>query len=133
MANVHLTEASLETLGQLLDGQVLALFQKLMQQAITDCENRPSDDKARQIKVILNLKPKSRTEQIDDRHSRTILDGIALTVDMDVKCPTRKTMAIDCGVGPGHSLLFNPHNAFNHRQAPLPLVMEGDATVRMPA
>jgi hypothetical protein len=48
---------------------------------------------------------------------------------MDIKCPTRKTIEFDCGVGENHALLFNPDNPHNHRQAGLPLVFEGEAEV----
>lgn len=96
-----------------------------MQQAIKDCENRPSEKKARKVIAVLDIVPKTRVEQIDETHSRIVIDGLALSVNMDVKCPVRKTIEFDCGLGDGHKLLFNPHNAHNHRQAPLPLVVEG--------
>jgi hypothetical protein len=130
---LNLVELNLDTLGQLMDGQILAQFERLLEQAIADCEKRPNEAKSRKVIAILNITPKTRVEQIDDTHTRTVLDGLGLTLDMDVKVPARKTIEFDCGVGIGHKLLFNPHNAHNHRQQPLPLVLEGSATVPMRA
>lgn len=128
---LNLVELNLATIEQLQDGAIFQQVQKLIAQAVTDCENRISEKRPRKIVLQLEIEPMTRSEEIDETHSRRVLDGVKLRLQMDIKCPTRKTIEFDCGVGDGHVLLFNPDNPHNHRQAPLPFTVEGNATVPM--
>lgn len=130
---INLVELDLNTLHQLQDGAIFEQVQKLIKQAVADCENRPGEERARKVTLQLELKPVTEYEEIDDTHTRKVLSGLKLSLQMDVKCPTRKTIEFDCGVGEGHALLFNPDSPHNHRQAALPLTLDGDATVPMTA
>src|SRR5690349_19047350 len=130
---INLIELNLATIQQLQDGAVFQQAQKLIQAAVADCESRISEKRPRKIVLQLEIEPVTRLEDIDEEHTRRVLDGVKLRIQMDIKCPTRKTIEFDCGVGENHSLLFNPDNAHNHRQAGLPLTFEGEATVPMTA
>jgi hypothetical protein len=123
---VNLVELDLSTLQQLQGGAVFQQVQRLIAAAVTDCENRPTEERPRKVNIQLEIIPVSRRETIDDTHFRQVLDGVKLRLQMDLKCPTRKTMEFDCGVGSNHTLLFNPHNPLNHRQADLPLTFEAN-------
>lgn len=128
---INLVELDLNTLHQLQGGAIFEQVQKLIKQAVADCENRPAEDRARKVTIQLEMKPVTRIEDIDETHRRLVLDGLKLSLQMDVKCPTRKTIEFDCGVGDGHALLFNPDSPHNHRQAPLPLTLDAPDTVAM--
>lgn len=127
---INLVELDLESLKQLQGGAVFQQVQKLIQAAVLDCENRPAEERARKVTLQLEIKPVSRIEEIDETHTRRVLDGLKLSLQMDVKCPTRKTIEFDCGVGDNHTLLFNPDSPHNHRQHGLPLTFD-NATVPM--
>lgn len=123
--NPHLLDFDLETLKHLGNGAVFAQIMRLIQQCVEDCEKRPKDDRAREVKIVLKLQPKTREEEgIDEEIVRHIADGIALTILCDNKLPNRKSMSFDCGIGPGGKILFNPYNPTNHRQLPLPVVID---------
>lgn len=124
--DINLIELNLSTLQQLQGGAVFQQAQRLIQQAVADCENRVSEKRPRKVVIQLEVEPVTRLEQIDEEHTRRVLDGVKLRLQMDVKCPTRKTIEFDCGVGEGHALLFNPENPHNHRQAALPMTFDSE-------
>ena len=124
---INLIELDLTTLKELQGGAVFQQVQKLIAAAVADCENRPGEDRPRKVVIQLEMKPVTRFEEIDENHTKRVLDGIKLSLQMDVKCPTRKTIEFDCGVGENHALTFNPDSPHNHRQAGLPFVIEGNA------
>lgn len=130
---INLVELDLASLQQLQGGAVFQQVQKLIATAVADCEARPGEDRVRKVSIQLELKPVTRCEEIDDSHTRKVLDGLKLSLQMDVKCPTRKTIEFDCGVGDNHALLFNPDSPHNHRQAGLPLTFEHGEVVPMTA
>jgi len=126
---VAVVELNLGTIHQLQGGAIFEQAQKLIQAAVTDCENRPGEERPRKVVLMLELTPITRIEDIDETHTRRVLDGVKLKFHMDVKCPTRRTIEIDCGVGEGHQILFNPDSPHNHRQEPLPLTFENEQIV----
>lgn len=131
---INLVELNLATIQQLQEGAIFQQVQRLIAGAVADCENRPAEERARKVSIQLEILPVSRLEEIDDTHTRRVLDGVKLRLQMDVKCPTRKTIEFDCGVGENHALLFNPDSPHNHRQAGLPLTFENEpATVPLTA
>lgn len=123
---INLVELNLATIQQLQNGGVFQQVQRLIAAAVADCENRPAEERPRKVSIQLEILPVSRLEEIDDQHTRRVLDGVKLRLQMDVKCPTRKTIEFDCGVGDNHALLFNPDSPHNHRQAGLPLTFENE-------
>jgi hypothetical protein len=128
---INLIELDLTTLKELQGGAVFQQVQKLLSAAVADCENRCGEERDRVVTLKLAIKPVTRSEEIDDSHSRKVLDGVKLKLEMDLKCPTRRTIEFDCGVGDNHALLVNPDSPYNHRQAALPLTFEGAASVPM--
>jgi len=129
---LNLVELNLATLQQLQDGAVFQQAQKLIQQAVADCESRLGEKRPRKVVIQLEIEPVTSLIDIDEEHTKRILDGVKLRLQMDIKCPTRKTIKFDCGVGEGHALLFNPDNPHNHRQAGLPLTFDGEARETVP-
>lgn len=129
---LNLVELNLATIQQLQDGAVFQQAQKLIQQAVADCESRLTEKRPRKVVIQLEIEPVTALVDIDEENTKRVLEGVKLRLQMDIKCPTRKTMEFDCGVGEGHSLLFNPENPHNHRQAGLPLTFDGDARATVP-
>lgn len=129
--DLNLVELNLETIRDLQDGAIFQQVQKLIASAVADCEARPGEERSRKINIQLELKPVAAVRDLDDKHSVRVLDGVKLYIHMDLKCPTRKSAEIDCGVGEGHALLFNPESIYNHRQALLPGTIDGVASVPM--
>ncbi len=129
---INLVELDLSTIQQLQGGAVFQQAQKLIAAAVADCENRPAEERPRKVSIQLEILPVSRFEEIDDAHTKRVLDGVKLRLQMDVKCPTRKTMEFDCGVGENHALMFNPDSPHNHRQAGLPLTFDEEGRVTVP-
>ncbi len=123
---INLVKLDLTTIQQLQGGAVFQQVQRLIAQAVADCESRPGEERGRKVNLSLEISPVTRVEEIDDAHSRLVLDGVKLKFQMDLKCPTRKTIEFDCGVGDNHTLLFNPDSPYNHRQAGLPLTFEAE-------
>lgn len=74
---------TLETLGQLDDGTVRLLIEKAMQEAFTDCDNRPMLSKARKITIQLSAIP-----ALDERHGA--MKGIHLAVQVKSTLPPRQ-------------------------------------------
>lgn len=132
--NINLVELDLASLQQLQGGQVFNQVSKLIASAVADCENRPAEERERVIVLKLSIRPESSVQEIDENTTRRVIDSLKLKLDMDLKCPTRRTIEFDCGLGEDHKLLFNPHSPHNHRQQPLPLVLDGEVTtVKMPS
>lgn len=121
----YLLEFDLETLRQLGGGAVFNQIARLIQQCVDDCEKRPGEKRARKVMINLELSPKSHEEPgIEEDSVRLLADGIDLVIKCDNKLPNRKSMSFDCGIAKGGKLLFNPHNPINHRQMPLPIVID---------
>lgn len=123
---INLVELNLETIKELQGGAVFQQVQKLIAAAVADCESRIGEKRPRKVVIQLEIEPVTRVDQINDEHFQNVLDGVKLRLQMDLKCPTRKTIEFDCGVGDNHSLMFNPENPHNHRQAGLPFTIEGE-------
>ena len=123
--NPHLLDFDLETLRQLGNGAVFNQIMRLIEQCVDDCQRRPGEKRPRKVMIQLNISPKSHDEAgIDEDTVRKVADGIELMVTADNKLPNRKSMSFDCGIGPGNKILFNPYNPVNHRQLPLPVVLD---------
>lgn len=121
----HLVDFDLETLRQLGNGMVFNQVMRLIQQCVEDCSARPLEKRPRKVLIVINLTPKTHDEPgIDEDTVRQIADGIGMVIQCDNKLPNRKSMSFDCGIGKGGKILFNPHNPVNHRQMPLPIVLD---------
>jgi hypothetical protein len=124
---INLVELDLASLQKLGGGAAFAQITRLLEEAVEDMDRRPQEKRARVIDIKLHLKPKTRLESLDENTHRTVLDGVNLAIEMDLRRPKRKTLEYDLGVSDGNKIFFNPDDAFNHRQAPLPFV-EGEVT-----
>ena len=123
--NPHLLDFDLETIRQLGNGAVFNQIMRLLQQCVDDCEKRPGEKRPRKVMVAIEISPKSHNEAgIDEDTVRLVVDGLELVIKCDNKLPNRKSMSFDCGIGPGGKILFNPYNPVNHRQLPLPVVID---------
>lgn len=72
---------TLDTLGDLDDGTVKRLIEKAMQEALTDCDNRPALGKARRVTIQLSLEPEQ-----DDRGA---MKGVHMDVQVKTALPAR--------------------------------------------
>lgn len=124
--NPHLLDFDLETLKHINGSMAFQQIQRLIDICVDDCRRRPGAKKARKVIIVLKIRPKTRREQdpIDGEIVRTILDGCGLGIESDYKIPKREMDEVDCGVSPQGRLLFNPGSPDNHRQIPLPMVLD---------
>lgn len=121
----HLLDFDLETLRLLGNGVPYKQIMRLITQCVDDCAARPSEARPRKVLIQINLCPKCHNEAGPDEDTvRNVIDGLDLTIQCDSKLPNRKSMSFDCGIGPGSKILFNPDNPVNHRQIPLPLILD---------
>ena len=49
---INLVELDLSSIQQLHGGAVFQQVQKLIKQAVADCENRPSEDRSRKVSLL---------------------------------------------------------------------------------
>lgn len=125
MTNPHLLDFDLETLRRLGNGAVFTQIMRLLDQCVDDCQKRPAEKRPRKVMIQIELAPKYHEEPgIDEDTTRNVVDGLDLVIKCDNKLPNRKSMSFDCGIGPGNKILFNPYNPVNHRQMPLPIVLD---------
>jgi len=128
----RLLELDFSTFAQLGNGQLERQVQKLIRQAVQDMENRPGEKRARKVRIILSLSPKTHVEANEmNGASEVVLDGAGLKVECGLVVPTRQSMEFDVGFGIDHQVLFNPDSPHNHRQRMLPAMDVDEATVPM--
>jgi hypothetical protein len=91
---------SLSTLKE-LDGRIEALVGEQIQRAARDCRERPELDKARIVKVQIELTP-------------VFEDGVCADINVQIfvddKHPPRRTRAYRLGVRNNNTLFFSPDN-----------------------
>ena len=61
MPNLGLFRLGADTLANLDRGRAAAALNAALQQAVKDCINRPGDDRARKVTMVLEIKPVSET------------------------------------------------------------------------
>lgn len=123
MASDDLLPVKLETLFRLDDGAVAEAFNRNVEIAAGDCENRPADDRVRRITLELQVKP---VKQI--RENAIFCDGARCICKVRLTLPDRETRTLDFGVRKtrhGGLFVFSELEPTNHRQTHLPLE-EGD-------
>lgn len=124
--NPHLLDFDLETMRELGGGAPFRQIMRLVEQCVKDCEDRPREARPRKVMICLEITPKTseQPDSIDEDSFKVVADGLGLKILCDNKLPNRKSMSFDCGIAPGNKILFNPYNPTNHRQLPLPVVVD---------
>lgn len=107
----------MSTMGELLNGGIGNVLNKLLGQVVSDIKARMTDKKARKITVGLAFVPKveAHYDEITKQTTYELL-GIDVEFEYDIKVPKRKSLKIDCGVDARGRLVVNPHSPFNHAQ-----------------
>lgn len=94
-----LRELNLEGMADFAGGTVEAIFNRHIQRAILDCEDRPGEKKPRKVTLTANIVP------------IILQDGAAsdVEVDCEVTCaiPKHISKTVDCRVKVGGRALFN--------------------------
>lgn len=115
-----LERLSLENLHTLDSGAAVKQFLRLLEQAQVDINSRPGEKRPRKIKIELSLTPKTVTEVDEDTgHGRTSLIGAAMSIQLDIKLPNRRTLEYDLGFSADGALVFNRESPFDFRQPTL--------------
>jgi len=113
---------NLDTLKDLDLGRVGVGFGRLLEQAVRDCLDRPSDKRARKLTLQLAIKPKA--EIVGNSISCEGASGVA---QLKLKLPDYETQEVDFGVRENGRLVFSEDSPTNHRQATLGFGEEDDA------
>ena len=107
-----LTELNLDTLKDLAGGQVAVAFQRLVNQAVKDCVDRPGDKRMRKITLQLSVAPVAQIFE-----NTISCEGAKGTVQARLKLPDYETTTLDFGVQQNGRAVFSPESPQDHRQA----------------
>ena len=75
MARIEEVPLDLEGLSELDGGKIDKVFRRLMSQAAYDCENRPDDDRTREVSFTLKLKPEMDADTRELRQVHVAVHG----------------------------------------------------------
>lgn len=110
----ELTPLTLATLKKLDLGRVGMAFDRLLKQAISDCVDRPGDDRARKVTLQIDLVP------VKQVHDNTIsCEGAKGAVKAKLALPNYETQTLDFGVKQSGHAYFAEESPANHQQATL--------------
>jgi len=105
------------SLTQLDRGALAVTLEKALQQAATDCIDRPADDRARIVTVQIELKPKAEW----DNDTRSLeINGAEGKYKIRCKTPDYESKPLDFGLQTDGTLIFNENAPDNHRVRSLP-------------
>lgn len=107
-----LKKLDLSSIRDLDVGRVEKAFQIHLGRAVQDCEDRPSDDRARTITIQLQLKPLK--EVIDDKYIECA--GATGICKISSSIPDYQTSKLDFGVRKGGMLVFSEDSPGDHKQ-----------------
>jgi len=105
MALEYLTLAGLKELD---GGRVAEAFAQAVKRCVSDCEDRPGEERAREVNMSLSMVP-----TIGDDGK---CDGVSGTFQIKEKCPTRKSRTYSFGVKQGGKLFFSTEDPMNVNQ-----------------
>lgn len=115
--NRELYKLQANSLAQLDRGALGIAMEKALQQAASDCVDRPADDRARVVTVQIELKPKA--EYDNDTRSLEIV-GAEGKYKVKCKVPDYESKPLDFGLQSDGTLIFNENAPDNHRVRSLP-------------
>jgi hypothetical protein len=104
---------SLDTIKELDNGRVAEAFTQALARAVRDCEDRPTEEKDREVILGIKLKPIPADEGIPT--------GVALMCQVRDTVPTRKSRPYSCGIKSGGKLFFSTESPDNVNQLTLGL------------
>ena len=94
-----------ETLHAVEGGRVGAAINLALARLVTDCRDRPGDDRARTVTIEIRCKPVADT--ID---RELVCDGVQTVVVVKTKAPAQESREVVMGVDARRGLVFNPHS-----------------------
>ena len=107
-----LQKLTIKTLPNVDFGKAALAFQRHLERAVQDCDDRPGVKKARKVSIQLSITP---VPEVDGNTINCYAAKGVLTVTS--KIPNHETQEIDFGVRANGDLVFNPESPGNHRQA----------------
>jgi hypothetical protein len=119
MGKMRLT---LDVLKDLDMGKVAAGFQKEVAHVVADCMDRPSDDRARKVGLIMSVVP--------DCDGMGVCETATVEFKIQSSVPARQSKTYQMRVHANGSLLFNPESPDNVHQGTLDEMLapeEGEA------
>ncbi len=100
---------SLETIGDLEDGRISKQFDKLLQEAVADCNLRAGDGSERKITLTAIIKP-DMNEMVGG------CDNVNARFELSSRLPKRSSRTINMGRKANNKLVFNDLAPDDHRQ-----------------
>lgn len=92
-------ELKIDTLNQLDDGRVVAAFMAELKRAVSDCDDRPADKKAREVTLTGFITPIQAPEGG--------LENVGIEFEVSSKVPKRKSRRYTMDVRKGGMLIFS--------------------------
>jgi hypothetical protein len=95
----------LDSLKDLDGGRVAEAFAQAVRRAVSDCEDRPTEENARKVTLQLELLPVMASDGS--------CEGVSAAFQVKDSIPTRKSRIYSFGVKAGQKLFFSdedPHN-----------------------
>ena len=111
MANLGIFRLSADTLSRLDHGRAAAALNTAIKKAVTDCLERPGDDRARTVTMQLSVKPVSDVIQ-----NEITCEGATGNYKVKVTLPDWESNKLDFGVKQNGDLVFSENSPANHLQ-----------------
>lgn len=115
MATQQLQKLTAATLKSLDKGKLAVTLEKALQRAVSDCIDRPGDDRARKVHLQFDLTP---VVEVDE--NVVYCEGVKAKYQLRTKVPDWESRVLDFGVQRDGSLVFNEESPDNHRQTAIP-------------
>jgi hypothetical protein len=100
-----------DTLRNLDRGRAAIALNAAIDQAVKDCLNRPGDDRARKVTMVLEIKPVSEVIQ-----NEITCEGATGKYCVRVRVPDWESNTLDFGVKQNGTLVFSENSPANHCQ-----------------
>lgn len=114
-------QLTLDTLKDCDFGKSDKAFRVALERAVRDCLDRPADDRARQVALMIELVP------VKEIHDNVIsCEGAKGKFKIQCKLPAWETEAVSFGVQTNGNLLFNEDSPRDFHQNSLDMDGEGD-------
>lgn len=106
-----LTNFDLSKLAEIDGGRIALCFKQQLRRCVGDIDDRPGDDRDREIIIKLTLKP--------DAAPDGLLDGVKMKCQVSGKVPSYRSKVYDFGQRNGN-LVYQPMSPTDHNGTPLP-------------
>lgn len=107
-----MTKLTLAALASLEGGRVREAFDRELKRCEDDCRDRPTNQKARKLTIVLTMTPYTDSDGVD-------LFGVDVGVQIKAAVPPKETRKYDMRAASGGGLEFNDMSPDNARQGTL--------------